>query len=282
MESVCRRVLCVDDESNVLEGFRRQLRRKFDLTTATSGPEGLALIREQGPFAAVVTDYSMPEMNGVEFLQQAHAIAPTMVAIMLTGRAELRIAVTALHEGHIFRFLQKPCPIDMLERAIDEALEQYRLVVSEQLLTAELRTLNAELEERVTQRTATIRRLHRFVTDLNGLDSLDLVADPLDHPPDLAIAALADRDLDLTLADPPDVGRRGRAVIELDAGLEASEIAVADRPLQPRPVGLRHLVARRFAAPHPGDMGAGHRMPVGDGALGNPKILGDHSRTLAE
>ena len=177
MESVCRRVLCVDDESNVLEGFRRQLRRKFDLTTATSGPEGLALIREQGPFAAVVTDYSMPEMNGVEFLQQAHAIAPTMVAIMLTGRAELRIAVTALHEGHIFRFLQKPCPIDMLERAIDEALEQYRLVVSEQLLTAELRTLNAELEERVTQRTATIRRLHRFVTDLNGLDSLDLVAD---------------------------------------------------------------------------------------------------------
>ncbi len=184
MNEISQKVLCVDDEVNVLEGLRRQLRRDFDITTAASGREGLAALEEEGPFAAFLVDYNMPEMSGIEFLRQASLVAPYTVSVMLTGQADLQVVVEALHEGHIFRFLHKPCPRELLVRTIKDCLEQYRLAISERILTAELdranhelRYLNEDLERRVAERTATIRRLHQFVSELNGLDNLDDVAE---------------------------------------------------------------------------------------------------------
>ncbi len=184
MNEISEKVLFVDDEVNFLEGVRRQLRRSFDITTAVGGQEGLAALQREGPFAVVISDYNMPNMNGVDFLREVQAASPGTVSAMLTGRAELAVAVEALHEGHIFRFLNKPCSRERLARTIRDCLEQYRLLVSERWLKAELavaneqlRQLNAGLEERVAERTATIRRLHAFVSGLNGLDTLEGVAE---------------------------------------------------------------------------------------------------------
>ncbi len=177
------RVLFVDDEANLLAGLQRQFRRDFDLLTASSGAEGLEKISAAGPFAVVVSDYAMPGMNGVEFLRQAHERSPETVGIMLTGQSELEVAVDALREGRIFRFLRKPCPAELLRRTIVDALEQYRLITAEQRLSRELsdannqlRGLNDHLEQTILERTATIRQLHQFVTGLNGLELLEDVA----------------------------------------------------------------------------------------------------------
>ncbi|MBI4579786.1 MAG: response regulator [Planctomycetes bacterium] len=172
-------VLCVDDEANVLDGLKRQLRRDADVTPAASGADALTAIRRTGPFAVILTDYNMPSMNGVEFLREARDLSPDTVTIMLTGQSDLGTAISALHEGHIFRFLQKPCPPDVLRKAVRDAVQQYRLITSEKRLSRELaeandklRGINEHLEQMVSQRTATIQRLHRFVTDLNGLETL--------------------------------------------------------------------------------------------------------------
>lgn len=182
-DPISRRILCVDDEPNVLEGLRRQLRGRFQLTGAVGGEEGLAALREQGPFAVILSDYRMPNMNGVEFLRRAHEHAPETVLVMLTGQTELEVAVSALHEGHIFRFLNKPCERSLLEATLRDSLEQYRLVVTERQLrqeldaaNAELKRLNAGLEDTVRRRTETIQGLYRLTSDLNGLDALDDVA----------------------------------------------------------------------------------------------------------
>ena len=69
------RVLFVDDDPKILAAFQRQLRKKVTVETVESGAEGLEVLRRNGPFSVVVTDYCMPSMNGIEFLGRAREIA---------------------------------------------------------------------------------------------------------------------------------------------------------------------------------------------------------------
>ena len=128
------RVLFVDDDSNILAGYRRQLRKRFDLQTATSGAEGLEALKAKGPFAVVVSDMNMPEMDGLQFLKGVMERAPDTVRIMLTGNADQKTTVDAVNEGKIFRFCNKPCPPDTLAEAIDSGLRHHRLVTAEREL----------------------------------------------------------------------------------------------------------------------------------------------------
>jgi len=129
-----KRILCVDDEPNVLQAFERQFRKRFEIQTA-QGPElGLQAISGNGPFAVVVSDLRMPGMDGIQFLARARELSPDTVRVMLTGQADLSAAVAAVNQGHIFQFLSKPCPSDVLARVLESALEQYRLVTAEREL----------------------------------------------------------------------------------------------------------------------------------------------------
>jgi response regulator RpfG family c-di-GMP phosphodiesterase len=127
-------VLCVDDDANLLEGLKRQLRKQFTLETALSGEDGLAVLKEQGPLAVVVSDMRMPGMNGARFLAQVRELAPDTVRILLTGQADIQDAIVAVNEGNIFRFLTKPCPPEVLSNALQAALQQYHLITAERTL----------------------------------------------------------------------------------------------------------------------------------------------------
>jgi response regulator RpfG family c-di-GMP phosphodiesterase len=128
------RILCVDDQPNVLDGLRRTLRRGFDLVTAVGAQEGLAALESVGPFTAVVSDLSMPGMDGITFLEKVRESSPDTVRLLLTGRADLSSALEAVNRGAVFRFLVKPCAADVLQRALAAAVEQHRLVTSERVL----------------------------------------------------------------------------------------------------------------------------------------------------
>lgn len=120
------RILCVDDEPNVRSALMRHLRRHFDVSDAPSGAEALELLLAAPPFAVIVSDLRMPGMDGVSFLTRAQAIQPTAVRILLTGYGDLEVAVRAVNSGHIFRFLQKPCPPEVLLPALSEAILEHR------------------------------------------------------------------------------------------------------------------------------------------------------------
>lgn len=126
-----QKVLLVDDEPNVLAGFARQLRGKYEIETAGSGKKALQLLETEGPFAVVVSDNRMPGMDGTELLAQVRAIQPDTVRIMLTGHADLDIAVDAVNMGYIFRFLTKPCLPKILAQAVGAGIEQYKLILAE-------------------------------------------------------------------------------------------------------------------------------------------------------
>lgn len=139
------RILLVDDEPRILDGLRRTLHGLYTTDTAPSGAEGLKLIANAvSPYAVVVSDMMMPGMNGAEFLSQAHGASPDTVQMILSGQAELSSTIAAVNDGNLFRFLTKPCESSALSRALDAALDQYRLIISERELLDH--TLNGAVE----------------------------------------------------------------------------------------------------------------------------------------
>ncbi|HTV60037.1 MAG TPA: HD domain-containing phosphohydrolase [Verrucomicrobiae bacterium] len=128
------RILCLDDEKNVLEGLARTLRVLYHVETSTEGAAALDLLRTQGPFAVVVSDLRMPKMSGIDFLAAARTIVPDTSRILLTGYGDMEAAIAAVNDGNIFRFLTKPCPTGVLVKALAAGVEANRLVTSEKVL----------------------------------------------------------------------------------------------------------------------------------------------------
>jgi FixJ family two-component response regulator len=128
---VHEKILFVDDEPAVLEGYKRALHREFQPDTAVGAQEALTTIANNGPYAVVVSDMRMPEMDGVQLLSRISTVSPNTVRVMLTGHADLQSAIGAVNEGRIFRFLTKPCEADVLKNALTTCLVQYRLITAE-------------------------------------------------------------------------------------------------------------------------------------------------------
>lgn len=128
------KILIVDDEQNILDALKRQLRKIFSITIALGPEEGLKAVKGKGPYAVVVSDLRMPVMDGIQFLSKVKDLSPNTVRMILTGNADLESAIKAVNEGNIFRFLTKPCPPDILYKVIRVGIEQYRLVTAEQEL----------------------------------------------------------------------------------------------------------------------------------------------------
>ncbi|HEB79076.1 MAG TPA: response regulator [Rhodospirillales bacterium] len=128
------KVLIIDDDVNLLAGLKRQFRKRFDLCTAESGEQALALVKSHGPFAVAVCDMRMPGMDGIEVLGALKKLAPNTVRMMLTGNADQQTAINAINEGNIFRFFTKPCPPETLANGIKDGQEQYQLVTAEREL----------------------------------------------------------------------------------------------------------------------------------------------------
>lgn len=119
------RILVVDDDTRVLQGYQRALRKRFRLDTAPGGWEALDLLARHGPYAVIVSDMKMPDMDGMRLLEQVRDSYPATVRIMLTGNSDQQTAVDAVNRGQIFRFLNKPCTPEAMGNALQEGLDQY-------------------------------------------------------------------------------------------------------------------------------------------------------------
>jgi CheY-like chemotaxis protein len=172
-----KKILCVDDDPHILQGYKRALRKDFDISIAEGGEPGLAMIAQEGPFAVIVSDMRMPGMDGVQFLSRVKEVTPNSVRIMLTGNSDQQTAMEAVNQGNIFRFLNKPCPPEMLAQALTAGLEQYRLLTAEKQLLEE--TLNNSLQVMVDilalvnatafSRSTRVKRLARDIAEQLGV-----------------------------------------------------------------------------------------------------------------
>lgn len=148
MKTMPEKILFVDDDPSILSAFMRLLRHEtlirdypsltpFVVETAPGGRNALAAMRARGPHAVIVSDLRMPEMDGVQLLEEARTVSPSSVRILLTGQGDIETAIEAVNRGGLFRFLTKPCAPEVLVGALDAALTQYLLVTAERQLLDE-------------------------------------------------------------------------------------------------------------------------------------------------
>ncbi|MCK5557323.1 MAG: response regulator [Candidatus Hydrogenedentes bacterium] len=140
-------VMLVDDEERALVALSRLLRKEnYKLVTATSGPAALSLIAEQ-PVHVIVTDQQMPGMTGVELLKRVKAAYPDTIRMVLTGHAEANVALAAINEGEVYRFITKPVQGEELKLAIRHGLVQHDLLKDNKALIQEVQKQDSILDE---------------------------------------------------------------------------------------------------------------------------------------
>jgi two-component system, NtrC family, sensor kinase len=199
------RILFVDDEKNVLRSLQRVfLDDDFEILTASSGVEGLSLLEEVSPIHVVISDYRMPEMTGVDFLREVVKKWPETVRIVLSGYADTASIVSAINEGHIYKFIPKPWNDDELRVTITNALEKYffskkNRELANELITKneELARINTELQRLIAERTSEIKLQNKVVTITHNInDSIPVGVIGLD--PD-GIIVQSNREAEITI-----------------------------------------------------------------------------------
>jgi putative two-component system response regulator len=125
------KILFVDDDPSVLSAVQREFHKKFEIHVADSAEAALSIIQKNGTFPVIVSDFRMSGCDGAAFLAQVGKISPDSIRMMLTGCSQMETSIRAVNEGHIFRFLSKPCAMNVLERALLDGLHQYYLIQTE-------------------------------------------------------------------------------------------------------------------------------------------------------
>jgi len=125
------KVLLVDDEQDFLEIMsERMLARDMEVTTANSADQALAIL-EKETFDAIVMDFQMPGMDGIETLKSIRAKKPELQVILLTGYATVEKTVEAMKLGAA-DFLEKPADLEALAEKIKKAKTEKMLIVEKQ------------------------------------------------------------------------------------------------------------------------------------------------------
>lgn len=170
-----KRVLFVDDEEIVLRAFARDTDSSgFEVVVARTADEALAAL-EQKSFSAVLADFQMPGMNGIELLDIVRKKSPDTVRILVSGKAELDMAVEVINRVELFQFVSKPWDRYSLRDTLGRALEHHTIALENRRLSdllggkcEELALASDQLEQEVESRTTLL-----LLGLINALDLRD-------------------------------------------------------------------------------------------------------------
>ena len=129
-------ILYVDDEPGNLEAFRDEFDEYFTILTASTGSEGLKIIRER-PVQLVLVDQRMPRMTGVQVLEEIRRMAPRTLRILVTAYADIEVVIEAINKGRVYRYFTKPWEHEDIRTGIMRGLDYYQAESERERLHAE-------------------------------------------------------------------------------------------------------------------------------------------------
>jgi two-component system, NtrC family, sensor kinase len=160
------KILCVDDEPNVLNSLKRVfMDESYSILTAASAQEGLEQLAGNN-VQVVISDYRMPITNGVEFLREVRERWPDTIRIVLSGYADTASIVSAINEGQVYKFIPKPWNDDDLKMTISHAIESYHLYKENAELTARLKIMLEEKSRMLELRSMMLETNQHIVYSL--------------------------------------------------------------------------------------------------------------------
>lgn len=136
-------ILYIDDEEKALKYFRMAFSEKYKVFTATSGKEGLEILRRESKnIGIVISDQRMPEMLGAEILSIVRNEFPSIVRVLTTAYSDLDSAIQAVNQGHIYQYVVKPWEIPDLKMVLQRAADYYQVLAERnELLALKMSTL---------------------------------------------------------------------------------------------------------------------------------------------
>ncbi|MES2567704.1 MAG: hybrid sensor histidine kinase/response regulator [Bacteroidota bacterium] len=138
------KVLYVDDEENNLVAFRANFRKIYDVYTADSAKKALEILKETH-IQILISDQRMPDITGVEFLEQTVELYPESIRLLITGQADIEVVIEAINRGQVSKYIQKPWDWDKLSIAIDYCVTLYTSRMEMKNKNSELKKVNEEL-----------------------------------------------------------------------------------------------------------------------------------------
>ena len=141
------RVLILDDEDMVLTSLRSflELETEYEVVTFTSGTEALEYVKKN-KINLVVSDYLMPDMDGITFLAHVKAIDPNATRVILTGYADKENAIKAINDVGLFQYIEKPWDNDNLKLVIRNGIDKQKLLSELESKVGEIKKAYGDLD----------------------------------------------------------------------------------------------------------------------------------------
>jgi putative nucleotidyltransferase with HDIG domain len=166
-------ILLIDDDEANLEIMAAIMAEEgYDLHTATSGAEALAILKSSPDFSLIISDQMMPGMTGTQFFAQAREICPNAMRVLLTGYTDTEAMIEAINSGGIHLYLTKPWHTNEFLYSVNQLLSKAELLIENRQLddlvkkqNAELLELTKSLEDKVRLKT---RHLHQRASELKA------------------------------------------------------------------------------------------------------------------
>lgn len=163
-------ILLVDDDELIISAFKRSL-RKFEWTIDSySNPLDALAATEKNQYNLLISDYMMPQMNGIDFLERAHHNVPSALLIIMSANIDLKGLTEALNRANVHRFIPKPWDDLLLGRMITEAIVHQNLVSENTRLANEVRRQKAVIDKQQQE-------LYRLEQESPGITQVDFDED---------------------------------------------------------------------------------------------------------
>ena len=160
-------IVIIDDETNILKSIQRVLRHEpWEVLTFNDPHQAIRDLSGRRDIDVIISDYRMPQMNGVELLQSLKEQCPDAIRMILSGQVDMEAVLNAINKAEVYRFIMKPWNDEDLVITLKNAIAHNQLIKENQVLAETVRAQHKEINRHVSE----LKRLEKESPGITQVD----------------------------------------------------------------------------------------------------------------